>query len=597
MSIVLSAADYHRQAREISEGRQDQDSVVQVAVLGSFTLDFIRPFLIVEGNRCGLRLAPRFGPFGQLEQQIGDPSSDLYTKRTDVLVLAMRPEDVAPDAILRPFARNGPRLKDALADVVHRLASSVELFRTRSKAPVLVAGLAEPTMLPLGPFDANNPESLTHALAEANKALRDRVAAVPSVALWDWPGLIRSCGAAQWTDERLWALARVPVAQRHQPALAAHLARSLRAMLRPPAKCLVLDLDNTIWGGVIGDDGLGGIQLGDDYPGNVYKNFQRRVLGLMDRGVLLAVVSKNDEVVVREAFDRHPDMLIRWADLAAARINWGPKSANIRQVAADLNIGADALVLFDDNPVEQAEVRLNAPEVLVPEVPNDPLKFAEVLAALPWFDQPSLSEEDRARTDLYRQQRERVAQQEQFGTIDEFLTSLEMIAEVGEVNDVTLARVAQLINKTNQFNLTTRRHAPGEVSALAADPQAVVAWLRLADRFGDQGLVAVAILRREESRAVVDTFLMSCRVMNRRVETALAAYLVEHARRLGCREVEGEYLPTAKNGMVKGFYRDLGFNPAGGEGSRWVLDLTSSTIEWPSVIRRVDAGAGAAGTG
>jgi len=353
---------------------------------------------------------------------------------------------------------------------------------------------------------------------------------------------------------------------------------------------------NTLWGGVIGDDGLSGIQLGDDYPGSVFKDFQRRLLGLMDRGILLAVVSKNDEAVAREAFERHPDMLIRWTDLAAARINWGPKSANIRAVAKDLNIGADSLVFFDDNPVEQAEVRLNAPEVMVAGVPNDPLRFADVLDALPWFDQVTLSDEDRRRTELYREQRERSVQEESFANIDDFLASLEMTAEVGAVSDATLARVAQLIGKTNQFNLTTRRHSTADVAAMAASPDAVVAWLRVADKFGDQGLVAVGILRREGTRGVIDTMLMSCRVMNRRVEHALFAYLAEHARRLGCDQLIGEYLPTAKNGMVKDLLPGLGFTPEDGS-SRFRLDLRDGALEWPAVIRRLDAGVSASSAG
>jgi FkbH-like protein len=214
-----------------------------------------------------------------------------------------------------------------------------------------------------------------------------------------------------------------------------------------------------------------------------------------------------------------------------------------------------------------------------------------------WFDQVSLSDEDRKRADLYRQQRQRHLDQERFATLEEFLASLGMTAEVGGVSDTTLARVAQLIGKTNQFNLTTRRHSAAEIAAMAADPSHAVAWLRLVDRFGDQGLVAVAILRREAERAIIDTFLMSCRVMNRGVEQALAAYLVEHARRLGCREILGEYLPTKKNAMVRGLYPTLGFTPVDQEGRWFVLNLGNATVEWPAAIGRKGVDTPVAGTG
>jgi FkbH-like protein len=593
-AVLLTAAQYHERARSLEREPAPGLRRVRLALLGSCTLEFARPYLVVEGARLGLLLEPRFAPFGQVEQQTADPGSALYAGAPDALILMVRPEDSVPDAVARPFARGARPLQAVLAELVEGIGRAVETFRSRSNAPVLVANFSTPVLTPLGIFDANVAGSLTTGLAEANAALRERVTAIPNAAVWDYAGLVASRGAADWTDDRLLALARVAVAQKHQAAFAGHLSRALAAMLRPPAKCLVLDLDNTLWGGVIGDDGLAGIQLGDDYPGKVYKDFQRRVLGLMDRGVLLAVVSKNDESVAKEVFDTHPEMLIRWGDIASARINWQPKSGNLREIAADLNIGSDQLVLFDDNPVEQAEVRLNAPEVLVADVPADPLRFSAVLASLAWFDQVALSQEDQRRTDLYRERRQRDGSQGRFGSLDEFLASLEMTAEVGVVGDATMARIAQLIGKTNQFNLTTRRHTASDLAAMAGDPSCAVLWLRVADKFGDQGLVSVAILRREGTRGLIDTFLMSCRVMNRRVEQAMAAYIEEHARRLGCGELVGEFLPTAKNGVVSNLYRGLGFRPMDDEGRFFVLDLRAGTVGWPSMIARKGAAEGAA---
>jgi len=586
----LTAADYHRLARRIASEPAGLQAL-RVAVLSTCTLDFVRPFLVVEGARAGLHLTPWIGPFGQLEQQVGDPASALYGTAPDLLVICLRPDDVVPEALIRPMARGAAPLSQVLNEQVERLVQSVAQFRARSTAPVLVANFAEPAMLPLGVFDANVGESLTYALAAANAALRERLSSMPNVTVWDLAGLVRRVGTGRWADRRLWAMARVPVAAVNQPALAAHLVRSMRATQRPPAKCIVLDLDNTLWGGVIGDDGIGGIQLGDDHPGSVFKDLQRRLLALADRGILLAVVSKNDAPVAEEVFRRHPDMLIRWEDLAATRINWEPKSGNIRAIAKELNIGSDQLVFFDDNPVEQAEVRLNAPEVLVAPVPNDPLRYAEVLDALPWFDQVAISDEDRKRTLLYRERRERDEAEHAFDSIDDFLTSLGMTAEAGLLGEETMGRVAQLIGKTNQFNLTTRRHTAADLAAMAADPRTLVGWIRVADRFGDQGLVAIGILRCDGERGVMDTFLMSCRVMNRRVEHALMAFLAEHARRLGVREVMGEYLPTAKNGMVKDFYPGLGFSAVDDAGRWFRLALADDVLAWPAVIARRDADA------
>jgi FkbH-like protein len=594
--VELKPADYHRVARAIRAGTVEGGTAslrpLRVAVLGSYTMQFAEPYLVVEAARRGRALALHFGAFGQFEQELLDPASALYAFEPDLLVLALRPEDVDPEAVARFHATSGARFA-ALADqVIERLAGCVTRFRAHSRGAALVANFATPSTLPLGPFDANVGESLTYAFAGANVRLRERVAALPGAAVWDYAGLVRAAGDAAWSDPRLWALARVAVASPHQPRFAAHLVRSALGMIETPAKCLVLDLDNTIWGGVIGDDGMEGIHLGDDHPGSVFKAFQRRVLALRDRGILLAVVSKNDHDVAERCFREHPEMLIRWDDVAAARINWGPKSENLREIARELNIGLDALAFFDDNPVERAEVRANAPEVRVVEVPTDPLAYEAALAAFPDFDAPLLSGEDVARAEQYRVERERRKLETSAGSVEEFLRGLGMVAQVGLVGPTTLARVAQLIGKTNQFNLTTRRHSQADVAAMIDDPGARVAALRLADRFGDHGLVAVAIVRREGTDAVLDSFLMSCRVMNRKAEHALMSFVAGEARAMGCTRLVGEYVPTKKNGMVRAFYPDLGFASLAtdGETTRWELPLGEDALPWPELIAREPLG-------
>ncbi len=584
----LKPADVLRHARALRAATAVPGArPTRAALLASYSIGFAEPFLVVVAARRGRHVSTYVGAVGQFEQEVAGGA--LYQPAPDALVLALRPEDVDPDAVARYHASSGRRFADLAAALLDRLAACVRTFRARSDAPVLVANAATPLHRPLGAFDAGEPHALTHALADYNRRLAEVVAALPGTAVWDYAGLVGDAGARGWTDPRLWALARAPVAAARQGAFAAHLARALAAVLRGPAKCLVLDLDNTLWGGVIGDDGLAGIQLGDDWPGSAYKALQRAALNLMDRGILLAVVSKNEPDVAEQAMRDHPEMLIRPEHLAGTRINWAPKSANLRQLAADLNLGADALVLFDDNPVERAEVRANAPEVRVIEVPSDPLAYVDALEASGHFDQVRLSEEDRVRSELYRQERQRQVVAQQAGSVEDFLAGLEMHADVGRADAATLGRIAQLVGKTNQFNLTTRRHPEARLAAMSGEPAYCVAWLRLGDRFGDLGLVAVGIAHAQGVEAVVDTFLMSCRVMNRGVEVALMAYLAEWARGTGCATLVGEYLPTKKNGMVRDFYRGLGFEPAGAladEGTRWRLDLARGAPAWPPAIRR-----------
>jgi len=585
---ALSPSDYHRLSRSIAEQQVQGLATLRCAVLSSYSAQFLKPYLVVEGARRGYALQPYFGAFAQFEQEVA-ASSALWTFAPDALVILMRPEDIDIDAVERFHATNGARFR-ALADsMITRLTACAKSARERMSGPILIANVAQPSAGPLGPFDANIESSLTHAIAELNRRLATAAASVPGTFVWDYAGLVRSRGTDTWTDPRLWAIARAAVASQHQPPLAQHLVRSIVATLRPPAKCLVLDLDNTLWGGVIGDDGPGGIQLGDDFPGNVFKHFQRAALALMDRGILLAVCSKNNPDIVEQTLRTHPEMVLRWDDFACVKANWRSKSENMREIAKELNIGIDALVLFDDNPVERAEVRAALPQVGIVEVPTDPLGYVTALRDCGFFDQPTLQAEDRERAAMYRSERERRVLADSATTPEEFLRSLEMEAEVGLVDAQTLGRVTQLINKTNQFNLTTRRYTEADVSAMSSSKDHVVAWLRLRDRFGDQGLIAVGIVRRAGAVAEIDTFLMSCRVMNRQVEHAFMAYLAEHARALGCERMTGSYIPTKKNGMVAEFYPDLGFEAAGtGDDGRrdFAAVLAPGALAWPGVIAR-----------
>lgn len=585
---TLSPAEYARLARRVAAlepvaGVRE----LRVGLLSSCTLQFIEPSFLVEGFRRKLQLRPYFGPFGQFEQLISDPRSALHASRPDALVLVMRPEDLDPDVFHRFYAAGRPNV---FAAVIDRLLECVIAFRAHSSAPVLVANFAPPAWLPLGPFEANDVGSSSYALSEANRQLRARLSEVAGAAVWDYAGLVRASGAEEWCDPRLWALGRIPVASARQPVLARHLARSLSGLVRPPAKCLVLDLDNTLWGGVLGDDGLEGIQLGDDYPGNVFKSFQRAVLSLTDRGILLAVVSKNDQELVGRALQEHPEMVIRSHHLSAMRVNWNVKSQNLQEIAVELNLGLDALVHFDDNPMERAEIAANAPQVQLIDVPRDPIDYERALHECGMFDAAVISAEDRQRVQMYREERARDVVRTTAGTVHDYLAALEMVAEVGAVTETNLGRVAQLVSKTNQFNLTTRRHSQAEIGRMCADPRYAALYIRVRDRFGDLGLIGTALLAFKDDEAVIDSLVMSCRAMGRQVEVALLAELVDTARSRGCRTLIGEYRPTARNHVVAELYPQLGFEKRheDADGSRYRLDLSQSTVEWPAAIRRAE---------
>lgn len=589
---ALSPAQYMSRARALAADPEARARLqpVRLVLLASYTTTLFEPYLKVEAARQGFDVDIHHGGFGQFEQALLGDEWRAKNGATEVLVVMMRLEDLHPDLGYRVYSDAPNDAFEALGDnMLARLESTLAMFRQRSQGPSLVANFAMPEQRLGTIFDANLTGSLTYKIPALNRALLERIAKRAACHVWDYAGLVNAAGAARWTDPRLWALSRTPVSAANQPLLARHLVRTLRGSLRPAAKCLVLDLDNTVWGGVIGDDGVGGIQLGDDHPGKAFKDLQRAALGLRDRGILLAIASKNDAAVVHEALATHPEMLLKLEDFAATRINWSPKSQNLREIAAELNIGLDSLVFFDDNPVERAEVAEGAPEVHVVDVPTDPALYVRALEGVVAFDVPTLTAEDRLRAQSYQAQIERRESEAQAGSSGDFLPSLRMEVEIGGFSALTAQRIAQLVVKTNQFNTTTRRVSEAELAAIHEREVGLgVTWLRLSDRYGDMGLIAVAVLTKSGSDAVVHSFVLSCRAANRAIEQTLLAHLAQQARAVGCTRLVGEFIPTPKNGPVVDLYPRLGFASDGeaeGGVTRYVYDLANDDLVIPQFIR------------
>lgn len=584
-SIKPTPATYISAARQIEAGRFDHLTPVRVGILATFTADFLRPYFVVEGAARRLRVQPHFAPFNQLEQQALDPSSALHAARPDVVVVAARLEDLAPRLVGRFVALSAQEIDDELEAVRTRLAALLDGLRRVTTATILVFNFAPPLVLTAGLADPALPVSQTSVVQRANDHVAMMRRALPGTYVFDYARIVAEFGLRRWYDLRLLYMGRIPFGAEAQLEVGRQLARYLRALLFPPCKCLVLDLDNTLWGGVLGEEGLGGIALGEDHPGIIYKDFQRAVLVLKDRGVLLAVASKNTEADVREVFERHPDCVLRTADFVAMQIHWGDKASSLKAIAEELSIGTDSLAVFDDSPVEREWIRTQMPEVWVIEVPEQAEGFAEALLDSGAFDHLEISSEDLVRTELYHQMRERGLLAERSASPEEFLRSLEMIATIGVVGPETLPRTAQLLAKTNQFNLTTRRHSATDLQEMI-EAGGIALWMRVTDRFGDNGIVGVAIAVSEgDGDWRMDSFLLSCRVVGRGVEGALLGTLARLVRARGGHALIGEYIPTPKNSVTKDFYQNHGFVPLDVEKRRWRYDLGAEEMPIPDYIR------------
>jgi FkbH-like protein len=586
----IKPAEYLRKAREIEASWGE--GVARLGVISTFTAELLRPFLIVECERLNYSVRPWFGPFGQLEQLVLDERSALWQHAPDVLWIALRIEDVDRHLVHERPAIGAAATHARLSAIRERLVGLAQAARAKTRASILVSNLAQAEGHDTHAFDASDPDGFVHLVNDCNRQLARDLAQIPDAHVFDYAGTVAATGAKLWTDPKLWYMARSACSSENMVPLARDLARSIQALLRPAAKCLVLDLDNTLWGGVLGDDGPQGLQLGDDYPGNVFKDFQAALLGLRRRGFLLAIASKNDLQTVLDVLDTHPEMLLKREHFASICANWSAKPANLRAIAQTLNIGLDSLVFFDDNPVERAAVRSELPMVHVVELPADPLGYLAALREVAVIDRPRLSEEDRQRAQMYRGESLRREVEQQATSVEEFLQGLEMVAQVGRCDANTLERVHQLIQKTNQFNLTTRRHNIEDLRRFMDSSHAAVAWLRLRDRYGDSGLVCVGVVDRLDGDTYeIDTLLMSCRVMGRQVEDAFLSYLAELATGAGARRLRGVFRPTAKNSPVQDFYSQRGFSEVGDQSTQggqkvYEIQLTPGTLAWPEVIAR-----------
>ncbi len=526
----------------------------RVAVLGSSTTTQLATLLPLACARAGLQIEIYEAPYGQYRQEILDPDSALYAFGPDAVVLALHDGDVN-----LPLVSDDPAaaVDTAVADL-HGLWSRVA---ERSGATILQFTLAIPPERPFGHLGTSVPGSRYRLLQEIN--LRMAVEAPASVVLVDCARLANDVGNRNWFDARYWHLAKQAVSPRCIPLLTRHVGAVLAATQGLSRKVLVLDLDNTLWGGVLGEDGIGGIRLGEGTEGEAFSAFQAYVLDLKARGVVLAVCSKNDESLVRDAFSEHEGMRIGLDDIAVLSASWDDKPTQLRRIAEDLGLGLDSLVFVDDNPVERESVRHLVPEVDVVALPTDPAGYMRAVADYPYLETTRFTEEDTARTAQYRARASAAAAMGHASSLEEFLDSLEMEGSVAPVGSDNLVRVAQLVGKTNQFNLTSRRRTEAELQDLVADPAMVALAVRLRDRFADHGLVGVVLARQNDSDLEIDTWLMSCRVIGRTLEGAILGALDEQARSRGCSTISGTYVPTAKNALVADLYPRLGFASVG----------------------------------
>ncbi len=560
----------------------------RIALLGNATLDQLSGYLSIECHQAGLRPTIYQAGFDQVTQEILDPASGLYAAEPDVVIVALHASRLFPRLHDDPFELALEARRAEIRAGIGELRGLLDVLTERSSALVLVHNMVVPQHPALGTLDWRDELGQAELFGEINRQLAELVRTrYRAVYIVDEDKVQSQAGKATATDARQWLMARVGWSHAVQRGLARAYVRYLRALRGITRKCIVVDLDNTLWGGVVGEDGIDGLHLGADSPGNAFTAFQRELERLWRRGILLAVCSKNNREDALEVIEKHPGMVLKSEHIAAYRINWQSKVANLREIAAELNIGLDSLVFLDDNPAERALVRSELPAVLVPELPADPAEYRAALLDLDVFESLAVTSEDRQRGKMYAQQAERRKDEtaSSGASLGDYLAGLDIHIEIGDADSATISRIAQLTSKTNQFNVTTRRYSEADIRTMQA-AGAVIQGIRVRDRFGDNGLVGVSILAPPtDGVREIDSLLLSCRVLGRGVETALLASLAKSARTSGISRLRGVFVPTPKNTPAADCFARHGFSLVEQleNGTQvWELDLAEHDLQVPS---------------
>ena len=559
-------------------------------IVRSVTLEPILPFLTTEAVLSNYVLDLTVGGYGSYVDELLNPQSALAKFKPDLVFIILDLEDIAGRLPELCADGIGDAVQGEIEESVARVAQLLRSFRSGSSARILFQGCVVPDQTSLGDVgEANLPQSLTNAIYQLNQRLAALCRTVSDCVFFDVDHLAARHGRANWRDSRMFLASRLPMSLASFETYARGLVRSFSPLFRAPRKVLCTDLDNTLWGGVLGEEGPEGIATGTAFPGNCYLEYQRYLKQLSSRGILLAIVSKNNDADVREAFQiRAADLGLTLGDFVATKISWNEKAASIRELAEELSLGLDSFVFVDDNPVECEAIRQQIPEVAVIAAPVEkPWKLVELLAAEPFFDAAVVTDDDANRLNEYKAQAQRAALETSAGNRDEFLASLEIVCTFLSALNAPIARSVQLLAKTNQFNLTTRRHSAAEIEEFASAPGGQAIAIRVRDRFGDAGVVGLALARTKGDTCSIDSLLLSCRVIGRGIETALLAHLGENALKAGATRLVGEFIPTKKNEPCADFYVDHGFvkdtisKDASPDSIFYQLDLTTAAPESP----------------
>ncbi|AJM91297.1 HAD-IIIC family phosphatase [Nitrosopumilus piranensis] len=550
---------YIKKSKQIQRIHSEQSK--KIALLGNFTLNGLKEVLDVLSYEKKLDLKIYDSPYAQFKQEIVNQDSKWHSFRPDLTFLILDFDALVGDTRFEYYSWNEEKRKQLINKTCDEFENFLVNALNSQNGKIIVSNFIVPDFSPFGIYDCKVKYSLRDFVNALNQTIKKNVENYPSLYSMEFDLFFLKFGEKNLKDQKLRFLADIIISPSHIPDLAKKIMGYIKPLFGLTKKCLVLDLDNTLWGGILGEDGLNNILLDEKAPGNAFLEFQKVILQLYNRGIILAINSKNNYLDVKEVFKKHPKMLLKEKNFADIQINWNDKASNMIEISKNLNIGTDSFVFWDDDPVNRELIRSQCPEITVIDVPKDPAQFANTLRETDEFNSYNITLEDSQKGKMYAEQNLRKKDQKKFSNLDEFLTSLQMKIKIKKADKFTIPRISQLIMKTNQFNLTTKRYFPEEVEKMVNSKNYLVKTFSVQDKFGDNGLTGLYIVNKEEPKKwKIDTFLMSCRIMGRNIERVMMSDLINEAIKERVENISGEYISTKKNEVTRDLYDKLGFS-------------------------------------
>ncbi|MFX0013568.1 MAG: HAD-IIIC family phosphatase [Promethearchaeota archaeon] len=567
---------------------------INISLLSSFTIDPLAVYLDIDCRLLGLFPEIYVAPFNRYHEEVLDKESGLYKSKPDLVIFFIRVESLIEDTFRVKYPQMKTKhIQTEINRIIHDIKQLLALINQQSEAITIFSNFVVPMFSPFGILDNKQQIGFKGFYKLLNLRLEESFLDNNQNFIFNLNEVASGYGKDRYMNYQMNYRGSIFFNEPFLSRLSYELMGYVKALKSKNRKCIVLDLDNTLWGGIIGEDGLEGIKLNVSYPGNEFVDFQRSLLSLNSKGVILAINSKNNLDDALEVFQKHPYMQIKEKNLAAYRINWNDKVQNLIELAKEINIGLDSIIFIDDNPVERARVQTSLPDVLVLDMPSSPLLFRKTLEELNDFNTLSLTIEDLHRSEMYYARRKRQDLEQHVQSMEEFIESLDIVAIIKLTDNFVLPRVTSLLNRTNQFNLTTKRYTESEVQYLHSNPEKYLIYtVQVQDKFGDEGIVGVAIVEKDSvDKWIVDSFLLSCRVIGRKIETVFLTKLINDAKSQNVKVLEATYIPTKKNTLVSDFYSKHSFQLVkeypNGE-TQWVLSLSDFNLDYPEYIRVVE---------